>query len=449
MNVKLRDSICYILINGLAFCLTGWLLSFFDSGIAFSTIGIGLILLFITGIIDTYMIEGALDIYRFSRMSIIKNWFFRSFIIWGFVILFSQKPALGIDHQIATWMVLFLVPAFFKLVLLTWSSRRLRRLMVSYRTLLVGSGEKAQAVFKELHSKTPSLGQYFVGSAGKGLVTGLPLLGPADQVEKIIGDLDIEEVIVAIDKDQYQGLDTILNTLRSFHKTLLIRITPDSYDFLMGHIKMDALYGVALIELPAGRLMIWQDWIKRVADVILSLFLLLLLSPLLLYISIRTAWSSPGPVIYSQVRIGKYGLPFNIFKFRSMQVDSESQGPSLSFDGDPRCTPWGNFMRKWRLDEIPQFVNVIKGDMSIVGPRPERKFFIEQIKLEAPYYSRILTVRPGITSWGQVKYGYASDIKQMVERLKFDLIYVENQSLTLDIKIICYTILVLFQGKGK
>ncbi|MGB3530907.1 MAG: hypothetical protein WBB35_16215, partial [Saprospiraceae bacterium] len=108
MNVKLRDSICYILINGLAFCLTGWLLSFFDSGIAFSTIGIGLILLFITGIIDTYMIEGALDIYRFSRMSIIKNWFFRSFIIWGFVILFSQKPALGIDHQIATWMVLFL-----------------------------------------------------------------------------------------------------------------------------------------------------------------------------------------------------------------------------------------------------------------------------------------------------------------------------------------------------
>ncbi|MEO5583043.1 MAG: exopolysaccharide biosynthesis polyprenyl glycosylphosphotransferase, partial [Saprospiraceae bacterium] len=265
----------------------------------------------------------------------------------------------------------------------------------------------------------------------------------------VLTQYNIDEVILAMEQNQHDILNDILNRLRSVRRELMIRITPDSYDFLMGRIKMDAVYGAALIELPRGKMKLWQSVLKRIADIVVAGVLLLILSPLLIYICIRTRISSPGPMVYSQQRIGRYGKTFKIYKFRSMYINAESKGPQLSFEGDSRCTPWGFTMRKWRLDEIPQFINVLRGEMSIVGPRPEREYFIEQIKKVAPYYSRILTIRPGITSWGQVKYGYASDINQMVERLKFDLIYVENQSLSLDIKIILYTILVLFQGKGK
>ena len=187
---------------------------------------------------------------------------------------------------------------------------------------------------------------------------------------------------------------------------------------------------------------------KRVSDIVISFFTLLIISPLLLAVAIAVKCSSKGPIFYKQSRIGYHKRPFNIYKFRSMYIDAEISGPALSTLNDPRITSVGRFLRKYRLDELPNFWNVLRGDMSLVGPRPEREYYIKQIMAKAPYYTLIHQVRPGITSWGMVKYGYASDVDGMVERLRYDLLYIENVSLLVDLKILFYTVQTVFTGKG-
>jgi len=211
---------------------------------------------------------------------------------------------------------------------------------------------------------------------------------------------------------------------------------------------MSSIFGMALIEINHNIMPVWQQHAKRFLDITLSVIAILVLLPVYLFTSIAVKLSSPGSIFYSHFRIGKGGKPFKIYKFRSMYVDAEKNGPALSSKNDSRITRWGLIMRKTRLDEIPQFYNVLRGDMSIVGPRPERQFFIDKIVEKAPHYSHLLSVRPGITSWGQVKYGYAENVDQMIERLKYDIIYIENRSLYIDFKIMIYTIKIIFQWKG-
>jgi lipopolysaccharide/colanic/teichoic acid biosynthesis glycosyltransferase len=212
---------------------------------------------------------------------------------------------------------------------------------------------------------------------------------------------------------------------------------------------MTNIYGTLLIAFNRDEMPLWQHALKRFIDISLSLVAIFFLLPVYLISAIMVKVTSQGPIFFLQERIGMNNRPFQIIKFRTMYVNSEANGPQLSSSNDPRITKVGRFMRKTRLDEFPQFINVILGHMSLVGPRPERQYYIDQIIAVEPQYLLLNTVRPGITSWGQVKYGYAENVEQMLDRMKYDLLYLNNRSIALDLKILFYTVAIVLKAKGK
>ncbi len=400
------------------------------------------------------------NVFRKARLKELQMTFWASLI--GVIVIFF---ALLLDDNIYSYRTYYV--SFLMLFVLHFALTYIGRLCITSRTarlihtrkigfptLLVGSGEKAYNTYLDLDSQAVYSGNLFVGFikvngyTDERLAQAMPYLGDTEAINSLIEKYNIEEVIFAIDDRDDTKITQIIRLLDS-RDDVILKITPNMRDIVYGSVKLNSIFHSPLITINPRPMEEWQYSVKRLMDILLSLLALVLLSPVFLVTAIIVKCTSPGPIFYAQERIGYRGKPFKMHKFRSMYVDAEASGPALSSDDDPRITPFGRIMRKYRLDEIPQFYNVLKGTMSLVGPRPERQYFIDKIVERTPEYMLLHKVKPGITSWGQVKYGYAENVDEMVERLRYDLLYLENMSLATDIKILLYTVLIIFQGRGK
>lgn len=461
-----RIHISWYIVADIVGCLFTWWLFYFLRTIIYDyplTIPPGFYLgafLYVSGWLSLHLLSGAYEgIYQKTKITEFTRTLLVSligclFLLFFFILKNPQSDnSRYYDEFFSLLVPVFIVTLFIRFTFLNIAKSQLQHGKVFFNVLLVGSGKTASAFYQSFIKTNENSGYAIFsflntnGNNGLQLPDNIKKYNELEKLRDIISTDHIEEVIITVEKNERALLTKILQQLSD--KDVNIKLTPDAVDIISGAVQTSDVMGMPLIDVHTGLLPSWQKNIKRFVDLLVAILATILLLPLLTYTVIRTMFSSKGSVLYKQERVGYKGKPFIIYKFRSMVEDAEKNGPMLSTEDDARITNWGRTMRKWRLDELPQLWNIIKGEMSLVGPRPERKFYVQQIVEQHSEYNYLFKVKPGLTSWGMVKFGYASSVEEMIQRMPFDLMYVENVSLLLDLRIMILTLATILKGKGK
>ena len=427
----------------------------FSNTLLYGTIGVTLFWITIYSLSGNYK-----DVLRVSRINELYKTLTQSiagcFIIFFFLIIDDIENYKNYQFYYEALAILILlhfsITFPIRYILTNSIVRKIQSRKIQFKTILIGDSKSIIQTCNKLTEMPRSMGHRLIGYINcddfKDIAQiNISNLGQIQNLQEILKKHDIEEAILTFDKNKSRDITMIIHSL--IYNNIITKITPDLVDFFSGNLKTYSLFNPSLIEIPQIKMPVFQAFMKRIIDVFLSALALIILSPVLITTAIIIKLTSPGPVFYYQERIGYKKNLFNIIKFRSMFIDAEDGTPLLSSSNDSRITNWGKIMRKYRIDEIPQFYNVLIGEMSIVGPRPEREFFAKKILKKAPQYNLIHKVKPGITSWGMVKFGYAENVDEMISRLRYDIIYLYNLSLFYDLQVLIWTIFIVLQGRGK
>lgn len=374
-------------------------------------------------------------------------------LVLFFVIFFDdERNAIYSSNRsiiIMYWILMIMFVGGGRIVVRSFRKRLLLQGIGLRETIIVGTNQRAIELFESV-KKYPALGYNVIGFISLSKPSkNLPLqvLGRVNDIPDLIRRFNIRNILLAVDSEQKETILSVVSLSTGFDVS--IKIIPDMYDIISGQARTNQIYGFPLIEIMPHIMQPWEESAKRLMDLVVSLVILTVSAPLWIFIGIAIKMNSPGPLVYSQERVGKDGKIFRMHKFRSMYKDAESKtGPVWATANDPRVTRVGRFLRKTRLDEIPQFMDVLRGDMSLVGPRPERLHFVESLSKEIPLYKRRLGVKPGITGWAQIKQGYDTSIEDVKSKVRYDLFYIENMSFRMDIKILIITFYTMIAGKG-
>ena len=386
---------------------------------------------------------------------------FKSSIIGAVILLvvldLSVKEPFDIENSILLiyWIYIFSLTSVNRFLIRTVQKFYARRGKGLHRTVIVGTGHNAKVAYDDL-MRNKTLGMDVMGYVqlnGKKLdpevgIEENMVIGHLDDIDSIISDNKIQDVLVAIEPDRRGDLVQVISKIDQPEITL--KLLPDFYQLVSGLNKTNQIFGLPFIEISPQSMPFWERIIKRLLDISVCFAVIIFGSPIFIVLAILIKIDSQGPIIYAQQRVGRKGKLFTMYKFRTMRNDAEAlSGPMWATENDPRVTKLGYWLRRLRLDELPQVINVLKGSMSLVGPRPERPHFVDQFKHKIPLYTRRLRVRPGITGWAQVKWKYDSSLDDVKEKTKYDLYYVENISLRMDMKILIATIMTMIKGKGQ